>query len=109
MRDGLDEDGFEIDPDIADLLPGYVEKRLRDVERARTLLSSSESDLSELRTMGHNMKGTGSTYGLGRVSEMGAHLEQAAVSRDLARAERTLDALQVHLVRVRARLSGERS
>ena len=40
------------------------------------------ADYENVRILGHNMKGTGAGYGLNRITEIGASLEQAAARRE---------------------------
>ena len=82
---------IDIDPQIADLLPDYLKRRSQDVGALRIALAAGDRDT--LRTLGHRMKGSGTGYGLPRVSELGAELERAARHDDLAGADRTIQAL----------------
>ena len=70
----------DIDPTIEDLVPGYLAPSRRHVELMREALSSS--DLDGRRRIGHNMKGSGTSFGFPRSSELGASVESAAVSQD---------------------------
>lgn len=71
----------EIDPEIRELIPGYLENRANDIPKLRNALSAK--DFETIRTLGHNMKGTGKSYGLDRISEIGKSLELAAKNADL--------------------------
>ncbi|MBZ5576964.1 MAG: response regulator [Acidobacteriia bacterium] len=62
------------------ILPGYLERRRRDVTAIADALE--KSDFAAIRTLGHNMKGSGSGYGLDHLSEIGAALEAAAQDED---------------------------
>jgi CheY-like chemotaxis protein len=72
----------QLDPDLAELIPAYLENRRRDVEAIAVALA--HADYENVRTLGHNMKGSGAGYGLNRISEIGASLEQAAIHQELA-------------------------
>jgi hypothetical protein len=43
------------DPDIADLIPGFLENRRRDVDKMREALTQGEYET--IRVLGHSMKG----------------------------------------------------
>jgi len=61
---------------LAELVPGFLESRRRDVEKIAAALE--RSDFDNVRVLGHNMKGSGAGYGFSRITEIGASLEQAA-------------------------------
>jgi CheY-like chemotaxis protein len=65
-----------VDSSLAELVPGFLENRRRDVEYLAAALE--QADYEKVRILGHNMRGSGSGYGLNRITEIGASLEQAA-------------------------------
>ncbi len=69
-----------VDPDIEDLVPGFLANRENDVLRLRALVDASA--YADLRLLGHSMKGAGGGYGFDRISEIGAAIEQAALRAD---------------------------
>jgi PAS domain S-box-containing protein len=69
-----------VDSGLAELVPGFLENRRRDVEAIAAALALA--DYETVRILGHNMKGSGAGYGLNRISEIGASLEQAAGRRE---------------------------
>lgn len=69
-----------VDPDIADLVPTYLEARRHDVKEIERLLP--RRDFGAIQTLGHNMKGSGRGYGFAAISELGARLEAGARSQD---------------------------
>jgi HPt (histidine-containing phosphotransfer) domain-containing protein len=64
------------DPDLADLIPGFLDKRR--TETAVMLTALDRSDFETVRILGHSMKGSGGGYGFEGISQIGAALEQAA-------------------------------
>ncbi len=69
-----------VDSSLAELVPGFLENRRRDVEVIAAALE--HADYENVRILGHNMRGSGSGYGLNRITEIGASLEQAAGRRE---------------------------
>jgi CheY-like chemotaxis protein len=69
-----------VDSGLAELVPGFLENRRRDVEAIAAALA--HADYENVRLLGHNMKGSGAGYGLNRITEIGASLEQAAGRRE---------------------------
>ncbi len=69
-------------PAIRALLPAYLESKRDDLRRIRQALE--RRDFETIRILGHNMKGTGSGYGLNAVSRIGELLETAARDSSIA-------------------------
>jgi CheY-like chemotaxis protein len=68
------------DEDIAPLLPAFLANRR---EELLTLYEAAgANDYKRIHALGHRMKGTGRSYGLDGVSEIGASLEDAARRED---------------------------
>ena len=65
-----------VDPDLKDLIDGYLAHQRQAVEQLRSSLQTK--DYATLRGIGHSMKGSGGGYGFDRITELGAALEQAA-------------------------------
>ena len=61
--------------------PRYLENRAKDLETLRAALT--RSDFETIGHLGHDMKGTGLSYGFGEITRIGSELEQAARVRDL--------------------------
>jgi CheY-like chemotaxis protein len=87
------------DPEIAPLVPGFLDNRRADVAMYREAVRSG--DLGRIQSSAHKMKGTGRGYGLAAVSRIGGDLELAAHDRDVPAVERLIDELDAYLQRVR--------
>lgn len=79
------------DPFARRLISQYVTRRKADIASLRRALEEHRFD--DIRVTGHNMSGSGSAYGLDRVSEIGAGLEVAAGKGDSAEITRLIDDL----------------
>ncbi len=66
----------QVDPDLRDVAPGYLEKRRADILTCEKALAAG--DLDSIRAIAHKMKGTGAGYGFPFLTETGAKLEIAA-------------------------------
>ena len=86
------------DPDIADLVDGYIENRRADLPKLDAAIKNQECDT--LSRLGHNMKGSGAAYGLEGVSTIGAGIEKAAKANDLDEVQSLLVELKDYLSRV---------
>ena len=69
-----------IDPDLEEIVPGFLENRRRDVQTLETSLQ--QNNLAQIHIIGHRMKGDGGGYGFDAISMMGDALEQAAARED---------------------------
>jgi len=87
-----------IDPDLADLIPGYLDKRRQDIAAVLEALDRQAYDA--IRTTGHKMKGSGGGYGFDRITEIGAALEAAARETDSERIRASLQNLADYLDRI---------
>ncbi len=87
-----------IDPDLADIVPGFLENRRRDVQFLQTALQ--QNDLKTIRVLGHRMKGDGGGYGFDTISTIGEALELAAVRQDRDAIEHRTSELNDFLTRL---------
>lgn len=91
-----DDGTIEVSADVAPLVPTFLASTREKVARARAALEGG--DLERVRSIGHALKGTGTSYGFPRITELGARLESS--EGDLAD---TLESLQRYLEEVRWR------
>lgn len=84
-----------IDPDLEDLIPGFLSNRKEDVEKLRSAFKSSS--LEDLRSIGHSLKGVGGGYGFQKITEIGAEIENHAKSDNLDEINKLIDDLDEYL------------
>lgn len=89
---------IEIDPDLKELLPGFLARKREDLNVIRAALE--RRDYSALATMGHRIKGEGGGFGFEDLSVMGKALEQASIGRDAQAVRKQVQALSDYLNRV---------
>jgi HPt (histidine-containing phosphotransfer) domain-containing protein len=87
-----------IDPDLRELIPGFLENRARDAAKVKEALEMH--DYETLKRLGHNMKGVGSGYGFDEITRLGAEIEQSAVSGDEAALRKLCTQLNDYMQRV---------
>lgn len=87
-----------VDPDLADLIQGFLDKRRKDTVALLTALDGGEFET--VRILGHSMKGAGGGYGFDAISEIGAALEQAAKSNNSEEIRKQVSDLCNYLDRV---------
>lgn len=95
----MDDITVRLDPGLKKLIGGYLENRRRDVVIIGTALT--RNDFEPVRAIGHNIKGTGSGYGLDFISKIGSELEQAALRSDATTIARLIAELTDYLERLK--------
>lgn len=98
MRDVPDGQGKPIeikDPFARRLIGKYLDNRRDDIGKLTKALS--DSDFETIRVTGHNLYGSGAAYGLDDISWIGASIEKAADSEDIAEIERSIGELESFL------------
>jgi HPt (histidine-containing phosphotransfer) domain-containing protein len=88
-----------VDPEIADMVPRFLENRAKDLETLRAAIAAGDRDA--VRKTGHTLKGVGGGYGFPAISGMGERIEEAALDGRDADAREAIDDLAEFLVRVR--------
>ena len=89
---------IKIDKDLEDLIPGYLES-LNTSSKAITEAIES-SDWITCQRVGHNLKGSGGSYGFDFVSEIGGNIENAASQKNQERIQVNNKDLKEYLGRV---------
>lgn len=84
-----------MDPKFADLIPLFLQNRRQNVVAIQAALD--RNDFAAITTMGHDMKGAGSSYGFPTISDIGAALEEAAGRADPAASRKWVAELASYL------------
>jgi HPt (histidine-containing phosphotransfer) domain-containing protein len=84
-----------VDPDIADLIPGFLENRHKDIKTIGEALA--QGNFETIRFLGHSMKGAGGSYGFDAITDIGRSLEQAAIAQDAGVIKKSLQELFAYL------------
>lgn len=89
----------EVDADLADLIPQYLENRWADLKFARQLVGNGDFFL--LSRMAHRVRGSAASYGFAALGAIAGALEDAAGRQDPAAVVVQLDAFEAFLRSVR--------
>ncbi|MDY6834675.1 MAG: Hpt domain-containing protein [Chloroflexota bacterium] len=84
-----------IDQDIQDLVPGFLERRQKDIETISNALTSGDYDT--IRTLGHSMKGSGGGFGFDTITDIGRSIEVAANNRNSEEIQKQIEELNFYL------------
>ena len=71
-------DIVEVPADLADLIPAFLTRAQESVQQIPDLLRAES--FAEITRIGHNLAGSGSSYGFTEVSCLGRQIESAARS-----------------------------
>lgn len=91
------------DPDLLDLVRDFVlglDRRISDMQQAR-----SAGDWIRLRSLAHQLKGAGGSYGYPDLSDLAAQLESVALATQPAAADHLLSEIQALIVSSKAALA----
>jgi len=84
-----------VDPDLKELVPGFLKNRRKDV---KSLVAAVErSDYETIEALGHTMKGDGGGYGFHAITDIGGSLEKAAIDENLQEIRKWVKQLSVYL------------
>jgi CheY-like chemotaxis protein len=86
------------DKRLEEILPAYLERQRAAAQSIPPLIDAG--DFASIRGLGHRMKGSGSGYGVPRLSELGAAIEEAAMAQDGARIHELAEELGAYLERL---------
>lgn len=84
-----------IDPDLRELIPGFLDNRRRDAEAL--LDAVHRGDLETIARLGHSLKGVGGGFGFDEVSALGSAIEAAGREGRLDEVERLSRRLRSYL------------
>ena len=88
----------EVDPDLVDLVPSFLEHRCADIATIREALE--QRDYQRIHRIGHNMKGDSGALGFQGLSDVGRALEHAALQHDQVAIRTQLEHFSDYLDRV---------
>lgn len=101
LQDKMLQETFRlIPPDLLPLIPGFVDRKEKDVEQLLVLLAHGEYDA--IRNIGHRLKGSGAGYGFAALSDIGAELERAARAHERSKIAGFIEAMRAEVGKIRA-------
>ena len=102
-----DEAAVEATVEFAALVEGYLANQRLEVEKLKR--AASASDFPRLRTIGHNLAGTGTSFGFPELTRLGRLLEASARAGDRDAAGAQVEAIDGYLSRASADRAGTRA
>ncbi|AFY00006.1 hypothetical protein Bdt_0297 [Bdellovibrio bacteriovorus str. Tiberius] len=88
----------EIDADLQDLIPQFIENRKKDIESLSALVE--KNDLQSIAQMAHKIKGAAAGYGFAELSDLAAQMEVAAKKNDAAPLPDLVKKMRIHFLNI---------
>ena len=87
-----------ISPEIKDLIPIFMASLAKYLQKLNKALE--DQDIETIERIGHKMMGTGGSYGLQVISEIGVDLENAAIEKNQELIRQKIEEFAIYLERV---------
>ncbi|MFO0728714.1 MAG: response regulator [Myxococcota bacterium] len=95
----LDDYFVEVDPELIDIAPLFLESRKKDANRLPVLLATD--DFAEIARLGHTIRGSSATFGFDALRDLGVELQAAAEAQDHERTASVVQRVTNYLRQVR--------
>ncbi|WP_143422997.1 Hpt domain-containing protein [Halarsenatibacter silvermanii] len=96
--DSAGEFVVNVDKDLKDLIPMFMENRSSDIGNFKEMLKNDNFD--EIEELAHKIKGSGGSYGFDRMTELAREIEKAAECRNEDRIAELIAEFEEHLNKV---------
>ncbi len=97
-QDSADKIIVEVDADLEDLIPGFLERRQQDLQTLKTALE--HGDFEQIQKLAHTLKGVGGGYGFDAITDISQQLQLAAEQHAADAVAENLAELETYLQRV---------
>jgi len=94
----MDKFQVVVDPELEPILPRYMEIRWEELALLEQAVESGDGDAARL--LGHKLKGSGTSYGFPKLTELGAAIEVAGREDDCATAGKLAGELRSYIENV---------
>lgn len=88
----------EIDADLQDLIPQFVENRKNDIEALEKLIA--QNDLVGISQLAHKIKGAAAGYGFVELSDLAAQMEKSAKNNDASPLQDLIKKMRIHFLNI---------
>ena len=88
----------EIDVDLQDLIPGFVENRKKDIQSLKSLVQ--QNDLPGISALAHKIKGAAAGYGFNELSDLAAKMEKASKNNESSPLPELVSKMQTHFLNI---------
>lgn len=89
---------IEIDEDLKDLIPEFLDKRREELVNLRAF--THDLNFQKISELAHKIKGNSGGYGFFTMSDIGAKIENAAGRQDLSTINQLIAELETHFKQI---------
>lgn len=89
---------ISVDPDLADLVPGYFENRKLELQSLKHFFEQQK--WMEIQMIGHKLKGNAASYGFEKLTDLGASLEESAKIKNQELTQQLILQIETYLTSV---------
>jgi HPt (histidine-containing phosphotransfer) domain-containing protein len=89
----------EIEADIADLVPGFLENRKKNIEEIEGYLISK--DFEQITSIAHKIKGSSRLYGFQELADISSNLEQSGKDKNFDKIIKYFEDLKNNFARIK--------
>lgn len=89
---------IEVDKELKDLIPSFLENRKNDIEQLK--LALDKNDFKKILFISHQLKGVGGGYGFNLMSEIAAEIEDSSADKNSHTIKRKIKELDNYLMHV---------
>lgn len=90
----MEKNKVEVDADLQDLIPQFLENRKKDLETLKNLVE--KKDIEALAALAHKIKGAAAGYGFTTLSHYAAQIEVAAKKNEFAPIPDLVNEMKTH-------------
>jgi CheY-like chemotaxis protein/HPt (histidine-containing phosphotransfer) domain-containing protein len=96
-----DSDPSSVEPEVARLAPRFLANVERDLVKLQA--AGIDEDYATIQRIGHNLNGTGGSFGFPQITKLGCAMEEAAKEHSINQARSAIGELAKHMERLRSR------
>jgi HPt (histidine-containing phosphotransfer) domain-containing protein len=93
---------ISVDPDLADLVPGYFENRKLELQSLKHFFQQQK--WMEIQMIGHKLKGNAASYGFEKLTDLGASLEESSKSKNQEKIHQLILEIESYLMSIELKL-----
>ncbi|OFZ32046.1 MAG: hypothetical protein A2622_12510 [Bdellovibrionales bacterium RIFCSPHIGHO2_01_FULL_40_29] len=91
---------YNIPPELKDTIPGYLSRRDQDIQALKTF--AANEDFASMRSLGHKLKGNGSSFGFDQITEFGEQIMKACDAKNMLEINRLISSFEDEVVNIKS-------
>lgn len=95
----------EVESELAELLPNFIKKRRQDLITLKEKVAQSE--FTEIKKMGHDLRGVTGAFGYYFLTEIGKEIEVAALAKDTTKLNQLVQQYETLMQNYKIKIEGD--